>query len=84
MDQIQRGAHLWLAKFQMYKNWYLEDDTEWSNKQAINIYELCKDVSPLNAEEKKLIIGEIQKLRKKANDELMQKMFDMSIEKLKK
>lgn len=84
LDQINRGAHLWLGKFHMYKKWFLEDDTEWSNKQAINIYELCKDVSPLNAEEKKLIIGEIQKLRKKTNDELIQKMFDMSIEKLKK
>ena len=51
---------------------------------SLNIYHLCKDVSSLNAEEKELIVGELQNLKKNAEDELTLKMFDMLIEQLKK
>ena len=77
-------AHIWLSKFQSFKKWFLEAKGERKNTQALNIYELCKEVSPLNAEEKKMIIDEIENLKKKTDDELTLKMFDMSIDQLKK
>lgn len=81
--EIVNDAHIWLSKFQSYKKWFLEAKGERKNTQALNIYELCKDVSPLNADEKKMIIDEIKNLKKQTDDELTQKMFDMSIERLK-
>lgn len=82
--EIINDAHIWLSKFQSYKKWFLEAKGDRKNAQALNIYELCKDVSSLDADEKKMITDEIQDLKKQANDELTQKMFDMSIERLKK
>lgn len=78
------NAHVWMTKFQMFKKWFLEAKGDRKNSQALNIYHLCKDVSSLNAEEKELIFGELQNLKKNAEDELTLKMFDMSIEQLKK
>lgn len=81
--EIIDDAHIWLSKFQSFKKWFLEAKGERKNTQALNIYELCKDVSSLNAEEKKMIIDEIKNLKKKTDEELTLKMFDMSIERLK-
>lgn len=78
------NAQVWMTKFQMFKKWFLEAKGDRKNSQALNIYHLCKDVSSLNAEEKELIVGELQNLKKNAEDELTLKMFDMSIEQLKK
>lgn len=84
MDQIGRGAHVWLGGFQLFKKWFLASEGERKNAVALQIYEHCKDVKCLNAEEKKQVIGEIQDLKKNTKDELTLKMFDMSIEQLKK
>lgn len=84
MDQIRRGAHVWLGGFQLFKKWFLTSEGERKNAVALQIYEHCKDVKCLNAEEKKQVIGEIQDLKKNTKDELTLKMFDMSIEQLKK
>lgn len=81
--EIIDDAHIWLSKFQSFKKWFLEAKGERKNTQALNIYELCKDVSSLNAEEKEMIIDEIKNLKKKTDEELTLKMFDMSIERLK-
>ena len=84
MDQIRRGAHVWLGGFQLLKKWFLASEGERASSIALQINEQCKDTKCLNAEEKKQIIDEIQELKKNTNDELTLKMFDMSIEQLKK
>ena len=84
MDQIGRGAHVWLGGFQLFKKWFLASEGERASSIALQINEQCKDTKCLNAEEKKQIIDEIQELKKNTNDELMLKMFDMSIDQLKK
>ena len=84
IDQIKRGAHVWTGGFQLLKKWFLESKEERRNAVALQIYEHCKDVRSLNDEEKKQIIGEIQDLKKETKEELTLKMFDMSIEQLKK
>ena len=75
---------MWLGGFQLFKKWFLASEGERKNAVALQIYEQCKDTKCLNAEEKKQIIDEIQELKKNTNDELTLKMFDMSIEQLKK
>ena len=84
MDQIRRGAHVWLGGFQLLKKWFLASEGERASSIALQINEQCKDTKCLNAEEKKQIIDEIQDLKKNTKDELTLKMFDMSIEQLKK
>lgn len=84
MDQIRRGAHVWLGGFQLLKKWFLASKGERKNAVALQIYEQCKDTKCLNAKEKKQVIGEIQGLKKNTKDELTLKMFDMSIDQLKK
>lgn len=84
MDQISRGAHVWIGGFQLLKKWFLASEGEGRNSVALRIYEQCKDVNSLNAEDRKQIIGELQDLKKETKDELTLKMFDMSIEQLKK
>lgn len=83
-DQISRGAHVWIGGFQLLKKWFLASEGEGRNSVALRIYEQCKDVNSLNAEDRKQIIGELQDLKKETKDELTLKMFDMSIEQLKK
>lgn len=84
MDQISRGAHVWIGGFQLLKKWFLESKGERANSVALQIYEHCKDTKCLNAEEKKQMVGEIQNLKKKTKDELTLKMFDMCIGRLRK
>ena len=51
---------------------------------ATYIYKLCKKAKPLDDAEKKMVAKEIKKLKAKTEDEFIQDLFEMSIERLKK
>lgn len=75
----------WLAKFNIYKNLYLKNpDGITANTYVSKIYNLCKNVDALDDDEKELVADELKRMKTKTDDELIQKLFDMSIERLKK
>ena len=81
----QRSSESWLSEFNTYKNHFLKKpDGNASSHYATSIYKLCKNAKSLDDVEKKMVATEIQKLKKKTNDEFIQQLFDMSIERLKK
>ena len=81
----ERHSELWLSEFNIYKNLFLKRPEGHATSQYVtNIYKLCKKADCLETEEKKLVCKEIQKLRKKTEDEFIQGLFDMSIERLNK
>ena len=74
----------WLSEFNTYKRLFLKNpDGNTSTHYATSIYRLCKNATVLEADEKKLVISEITKLKENTTDELIQSVFDMSIKKLK-
>ncbi len=81
----EKSSESWLSEFNTYKNHFLKKpDGNASSHYATNIYKLCKNAQSLDDVEKNMVATEIQKLRKKTNDEFIQQLFDMSIERLKK
>ena len=88
-DSISFGSEhhpeVWLGEFNIYKNLFLKKtEGHAASQYATSIYRLCKKTDCLEAEEKSLVCKEIQKLRKKTEDEFIQELFDMSIEHLNK
>ena len=80
-----RSSESWLSEFNTYKRLFQKNpDGTAASHYATYIYKLCKNVSPLEDVEKNLVATEIEKLKKKTNDEFIQQLFDMSIERLKK
>lgn len=80
-----KSSETWLTEFNTYKNLFLKNpDGTAANSYATQIYKLCKNAKSLEDVEKNMVATEIQKLRKKTNDEFIQQLFDMSIERLKK
>ena len=74
----------WLSEFNTYKRLFLKNpDGATATHYATSIYSLCKKSAMLEPEEKKLVVGELIKLKEKSTDELIQNVFEMSIKKLK-
>ena len=80
-----KSSETWLTEFNTYKNLFLKNpDGTAANSYATQIYKLCKNAKSLEDVEKNMVATEIQKLIKKTNDEFIQQLFNMSIERLKK
>ena len=74
----------WLSEFNTYKRLFLKNpDGATATHYATSIYSLCKKSAMLEPEEKKLVVGELAKLKEKSTDELIQNVFEMCIKKLK-
>ena len=79
------GSDIWLSQFNTYKNLFQKDpDGTVASHYATSIYKLCKKPDSLDVAEKEMVTAEIKKLRAKTDDEFIQNLFDMSIERLKK
>ena len=80
-----KSSETWLTEFNTYKNLFLKNPNgAAANSYATQIYKLCKNAKSLEDVEKNMVATEITKLKKKTNDEFIQQLFDMSIERLKK
>ena len=81
----EKTSEVWLTEFNTFKNLFLKNPNGTAaNSHATQIYKLCKDAKSLEEVEKNMVATEIEKLRKKTNDEFIQQLFNMSIERLKK
>lgn len=81
----QKSSESWLSEFNTYKNLFLKNpDSTSASHYATYIYKLCKKAKPLDDAEKEIVAKEIMKLKNKTEDEFIQNLFDMSIERLKK
>ena len=80
-----KSSETWLTEFNTFKNLFLKNPNGTAaNSYATQIYKLCKNAKSLEDVEKNMVATEIVKLRKKTNDEFIQQLFYMSIERLKK
>ncbi len=80
----EKTSEVWLTEFNTYKNLFLKNPNGTAaNSYATQIYKLCKNAKSLEDVEKNMVATEIVKLRKKTNDEFIEQLFDMSIERLK-
>ena len=74
----------WLSEFNTYKRLFIKNpDGATATHYATTIYSLCKKSAMLEPEEKKLVINELNKLKEKTTDELIQNIFVMCVKKLK-
>ncbi len=81
----ERSSESWLSAFNTYKNLFQKKpDGTAASHYATYIYKLCKKSKALDDAEKNLVATEIKKLKAKTEDEFIQKLFDLSIEQLKK
>ena len=81
----EKSSETWLSEFNTYKNLFLKKpNSTAASHYASYIYKLCKKSKPLDNAEKKIVAKEIMKLKSKTDDEFIQNLFDMSIERLKK
>lgn len=82
---LQRTSGGWLTQFNIYKNRFLNNpEGIAANTYVTQIYNLCKKADALDDDEKELVADELKRMKTKTDDELIQKLFDMSIERLKK
>jgi hypothetical protein len=81
----ESGSETWLSRFNNLRTLFQKkSEGAAANSWATQIYKLCKEASSLDATEKKMVIQVIQKLKTQTNDEFIQQLFDVSIERLKK
>ena len=81
----EKSSETWLSEFNTYKNLFLKKPNSTATSHyATYIYKLCKKSKTLDNAEKKIVAKEIMKLKSKTDDEFIQNLFDMSIERLKK
>ena len=81
----EKSSETWLSEFNTYKNLFLKKSNGTAaSHYATYIYKLCKNAKPLDDAERKIVAKEIMKLKGKTDDEFIQNLFDMSIERLKK
>lgn len=81
----EKSSESWLSEFNTYKNLFLKKSNGTAaSHYATYIYKLCKNAKPLDDAEKNMVAKEIMKLKNKTEDEFIQNLFDMSIERLKK
>ena len=82
---LQRTNGGWLTQFNIYKNLFLKNpEGIAANTYVTQIYNLCKKADALDDDEKELVADELKRMKTKTDDELIQKLFDMSIERIKK
>ena len=76
----------WLSHFSTFSSLYSkclsEHKTTSANIFASNIYNLCKRADVLDADEKKIVISEISRLRDATADEYSKSLLELSIKKL--
>ncbi len=76
----------WLSQFSTFRTLYgkylSEGKMTSANIFASNIYNLCKKADVLDADEKKIVIGEIARLRDATRDEYTKNLLVLSIKKL--
>ena len=81
---FQKTPESWLSEFNNYKRLFIKNpDGNTATHYATSIYKLCKNANMLDADEKKLVMKELEKMGGTAKDELIQNVFEMSIKKLK-
>ena len=79
------GSEAWLNKFNNLRTLFLKkSEGPAANSWATSIYKLCKNADSLDVAEKEMVAAEIKKLKAKTEDEFIQNLFDMGIERLKK
>lgn len=79
------GSETWLSRFNNLRSLFQKKpEGAAANSWATQIYKLCKEAKSLDESEKKMVIQMIQKLKTQTNDEFIQQLFDVSIERLKK
>ena len=79
------GSEAWLARFNTLRTLFMKkSEGAAANSWATQIYKLCKNSDSLDDAEKEMVAKEIQKLKTKTEDEFIQNLFDMSVERLKK
>lgn len=83
-QSLEKSSEIWLTEFNTFKNLFLKDpNSTAANSYATQIYKLCKSAQSLEEAEKDMVATAILRLKEKTNDEFIQKLFDMSIERLK-
>ena len=77
----------WLSHFSTFSSLYgkylAENNPTSANIFANNIYNLCKKADVLDADEKKIVISEISRLRNATADEYSKSLLALSIKKLR-
>ena len=77
----------WLSQFSTFSSLYgkylAENNPTSANIFANNIYNLCKKADVLDADEKKIVISEISRLRNATADEYSKSLLNLSIKKLR-
>ena len=86
VDTLATNSQEWLSQFStartMYGKYLAEHNPTLTNLFANNIYNLCKRANVLDADEKKIVISEISRLRDATADEYSKSLLVLSIKKL--
>ena len=87
VDTLATNSQEWLSQFStartMYGKYLAEHNPTLTNVFANNIYNLCKKADVLDADEKKIVISEIARLRDATADEYTKNLLVLSIKKLR-
>ena len=87
VDTLATNSQEWLSQFStartMYGKYLAEHNPTLTNVFANNIYNLCKKADVLDADEKKIVISEISRLRDATADEYTKNLLVLSIKKLR-
>ena len=86
VDSVATNSQEWLSQFStartLYGKYLAEHNPTLRNLFANNIYNLCKRANVLDADEKKIVISEIARLRDATADEYSKSLLVLSIKKL--
>lgn len=86
VDSVATNSQEWLSQFStartLYGKYLAEHNPTLTNLFANNIYNLCKKADLLDADEKKIVISEISRLRDATADEYSKSLLVLSIKKL--
>ena len=86
VDSVATNSQEWLSQFStartLYGKYLAEHNPTLTNLFANNIYNLCKRADVLDADEKKIVISEISRLRDATADEYSKSLLVLSIKKL--
>ena len=87
VDSVATNSQEWLSQFStartLYGKYLAENNPTLTNLFANNIYNLCKKADVLDADEKKIVISEISRLRDATADEYTKNLLVLSIKKLR-
>ena len=86
VDSLATNSQKWLNQFStartLYGKYLAEHNPTLTNVFANSIYNLCKRADVLDADEKKIVISEISRLRNATVDEYSKSLLVLSIKKL--